>query len=305
LRSNVDSQLPVAFEVTSASNVDNLKEIWVNNVKLFCYKGEASQESRMTPNASFLVSPYEEFVFLNNPNMSFDFSYTLNNYGHRCDDFEYQDADRHFLFAGCSFTHGEGLPYKKNWSGIVHEGLMSNYGETFGYYSLGYCGGSNDLIARNILNYVASFGKPEVVFALFPESSRKLEVVDDREMLIITQKDSSKRDMWEKKDAAFLKTYRTIYGLQEKLSGMSIRLIWSFWDESDRKMLKRFSKIDGYVDISDNRILDMASADDNSGYYDAARDFAHPGVCYNSGIAGIFLEEFYNAEANKKNYKKN
>jgi len=305
LSSNVDGQLPAAFELASSSNLDNLKEIFVNKVKFFSLSKDISQESRMAPNASFLMTSYEEFVFANNPNMRLDFSYSLNNYGHRCDDFEIQGTNRHFLFAGCSFTFGEGLPYKKNWSGIMHERLLSKYDESFGYYSLGYCGGSNDLIARNIINYVSSFGKPEAVFVLFPESSRKLEIVDDKEVLIIPHKDSSKRDIWVKKDAAFLKTYRTIYRLYEELSGMNIRLVWSFWDESDRKKIKKFPRIDGYVDIPDDRIFEMALPDDNSGYYDIARDFAHPGVCYNSGIAGIFLEEFYNAETNKKDYRKN
>lgn len=305
MNSFVDGQLPAAFEPVSFSNLDNLEEIWINDTKLFCFREGHSQKNRMTPNSSFLMTPYEEFIFSNNPNMRLDFSYTLNNYGHRCDDFQIQGAVKHFLFAGCSFTFGEGLPYKKNWSGILHEKLLSSCDEHFGYYSLGYCGGSNDLIARNILNYVSSFGNPEAVFALFPESSRKLETVGDIEMLIVTHEDSSKQKIWAKKDAAFLKTYKAIYKVSEKLSGMGIRFVWSLWDESDRKKLKKFPKIDGYVDIPDNRILEMASVDDGSGYYDFARDFAHPGICYNSGVAGIFLKEFYDAKANKKNYRKN
>lgn len=244
------------------------------------------------------MTAYEEFVFSNNPNMHIDFSYKLNNYGHRCDNFKNDCGNGSLLFAGCSFTFGEGLPYKSNWSGILYDKLSFRNEDNYGYYSLGYCGGSNYLIAKNIISYIENFGKPEAVFALFPESSRKTQMVNEEELVLIPYQKQHKESIWGKRENAFINTYKTIYKLNEYLKKNNINFVWSFWDEFDRKRISKYPAIPGYVDMSERKILNKADKNTGSRYYDIARDFAHPGICYNSGVANIFMEKYYDFKTN-------
>jgi len=284
----VDGQPIGAFDAYYSKDLSKLNEVLINGARLHTIK-----DKPMQPNTTYNLTTYEKFLFEEREPYEIDFSYTLNNFGHRCDNFMDEVTGEHFLFAGCSFTFGEGLPYKKNWSGIVYEGLSLKYNNIAGYYALGYCGGSNELICENILKYVDNFGKPNTIFALFPESLRKSHTIENKKIILMPQKKSDQKAVWIKKDSAFLHTYKTIYRLEQKLSQLGINFLWSFWDESDQKNIKKYPQIPGYIDINYQKIVDASSPNNGERYYEKARDLAHPGICYNSGVANIFLENFY------------
>jgi lysophospholipase L1-like esterase len=64
------------------------------------------------------------------------FSYDLNSYGFRCDEFE--ENQESILFLGCSNTLGYGMPKEKSWTHLVAQSLGLKE------YNLGVGGGSLD-----------------------------------------------------------------------------------------------------------------------------------------------------------------
>lgn len=125
-----------------------------------------------------------------NPHHSYDFTnseisyrtiyddknltYVMNNYTHRCEDFNKLDTSKHnILFAGCSATFGDGLPYKNTWDYILYDQLSktNNLGP---FNSLSYPGGSVSKIITNILKYCNSFGMPNEIYLMLPDYSRNV-----------------------------------------------------------------------------------------------------------------------------------
>jgi hypothetical protein len=75
--------------------------ISVGDVRLFMFNEILSQPNKLRPNSLFCFTSYEEFLLLNGAETECDFEYSLNNYGHRCDNFKRQALQKnHFLFAG-------------------------------------------------------------------------------------------------------------------------------------------------------------------------------------------------------------
>lgn len=287
----VDPQPIVAFDPVGKDTEEKMSQIEISGVTL----SMLNKNSQMGPGSSFSMTPYEEFLS-NSTSLDFtDFGYVLNNYGHRCDNFKKEEgSDNHFLFAGCSFTFGEGLPYQQNWSGIIHQKIKSKNKVDSGYYSLGYCGGGVDLICKNIVSYVNAFGFPKCVFVLFPDSSRFSKVIDEKDISIVPFKDEDKLKIWESEEKSFLKSYKLIQKLAHFLEKNGVAIYWSTWEESDRKLFKKYPKINGYVPLSEFSIFEYAEdkTKETAKYYQIARDMSHPGVRYNSGVANIFWRDY-------------
>jgi hypothetical protein len=89
----------------------------------------------------------------------------INTYGYRSDEFE--DVENNFLFSGCSFTWGAGLPNNSSWAYYLNKKLG---GERF--HSLAQSGNSAENIIDNIYRFIRQFGKPKGIFVLFPNLER-------------------------------------------------------------------------------------------------------------------------------------
>ena len=74
----------------------------------------------------------------------------LNSYGYRSDEFSTDEASENYLFTGCSFTWGAGLPEGKSWSHIVSKRLNGSK-----HFSLAMSGQSVSAIVTNI--YISIF----------------------------------------------------------------------------------------------------------------------------------------------------
>lgn len=211
-------------------------------------------------------------------------SYDLNNYGHRCDNFTNTHNEDHILFAGCSFTFGEGLPYLSNWSGKLYLKLKNKY-ELSGYYSLGFPNGVTSIIISNIVKYCEKFGMPKILFCLFPDSVRKVDY--DGGTLKVSYTHDEKH-----KALGRLDIYNSINLLERFCYDNKINLMWTTWDKSDLDFFNNCNfKNFLYIDESD--ILYYASniEEKNSLFYKMARDNAHPGLRYSDGLANIFMEK--------------
>jgi hypothetical protein len=94
----------------------------------------------------------------NDPN-----EYILNSLGFRSDEINFK---KDFLFSGCSFTFGVGVPENGTWVSHIANNLNIEY------HNLASCGKSVTWIVNNLFNYFKSYGNPKVLLCLFPNFSR-------------------------------------------------------------------------------------------------------------------------------------
>jgi hypothetical protein len=227
------------------------------------------------------------------PNVEY-VNYKLNNFGHRCDNFKKQHEKRHVLFAGCSFTFGEGLGYKENWSGQLYSKIEKEY-DCDGYYSLGFQNGFISHIVYSVLKYCEQFGNPEFLFCFFPDAVRKI-THDKKDNFIISYQFN---DIESAEGRA--RAYYSIYFLEKYCQINNIKLYWSSWHKEDSEYygqlpFKRFFHIK-----EEEILLHSDNSQKNHPLYRMARDRAHPGLRYSSGLANVFyniLKEEYDETDN-------
>lgn len=211
--------------------------------------------------------------------------YRLNNYGHRSDDFSKIHDGLHILFAGCSFTFGESLTYKQNWSGKLYE-KMKYAGQLDNYFALGFLNGVTSNIIYNILLYCKEFGKPDVLFCLFPDAVRKIDFVENN--FIIDYKFDKQHS-----ELGRLDSLKSITFLEEYCEALGIKLIWSTWNNADARVYSKL-KFKNFVFLEDVDIFMNSKNKDeaNDPFYKIGRDGDHPGLHYSDGLANIFLDKF-------------
>lgn len=102
---------------------------------------------------------------------STDFSYTYNSHGYRCPEFDKTDID--VLYAGCSFTEGEGLPLEYVWTSQLNSMIETEYGVNPGLVSVARGGLSPSGITRRIYGAFEDLKlRPKLVLVLFPSIFR-------------------------------------------------------------------------------------------------------------------------------------
>lgn len=107
-----------------------------------------------------------------------EFSYQYNSMGIRCNEIKKEDVE--ILYAGCSFTEGEGLPVEHIWAHQLNEMIQEKHGRKFGYYNIGRGGSSVAAIARYIYHAIEVIGmRPKMVVVLFPSIFRDEFYVDN------------------------------------------------------------------------------------------------------------------------------
>lgn len=76
------------------------------------------------------------------------------------------------LFAGCSFTAGDGLDLKETWAYKTQEKLIKDGINVNGYRNIAVSGFSIYDILDQVFNYIFEYGDPEVIFLMLPEPNR-------------------------------------------------------------------------------------------------------------------------------------
>lgn len=250
-----------------------------------------SYTHKLSAGESFLIKEYGLRLKGN------DIDYKLNSFGFRCDEFQKKNEEiDHTLFAGCSFTFGESLPYMLNWSGITFSKL-SQKENTSKYYSLSYTGGSIDYIVENIYRYIQFSGKPSKIFVLFPESKRRMSLHLD-EPIVLNPDTSQKSHMdyvWGSLNSIDYQVDK-IKKFEKYCIDNDIYMIWTSWSDSERKIYQR-KNFSSYVnfepyDIKNKMTNKNSFSREHHKYYDIARDERHPGIGYNSAISNIFMERY-------------
>jgi hypothetical protein len=247
---------------------------------------EIPESKTMNPNKTYLKTWYEDYLKVEEDKNIF---YKLNKHGHRSEDFKV-GTGFNVLFAGDSFTFGEGLPYMKNWSGYLFEKIKNKNNKLSSYQSLSYLGGSTELIVNNIYKYFNSFGNPDVIFMLIPEFCRHVAWQKNEYHSIVPDKFYSSSD----KNNLIYKNYNAIRSLEIYCKNMGIKLIWSSWADHENALLNSL-KFENYVSLTEYLINENAKNydEETNDYFYAARDKNHPGLIYSDGLSNIFLNVLY------------
>jgi hypothetical protein len=187
--------------------------------------------------------------------------YTTNSLGFRTPEFNGKAPD--FVFAGCSHTWGWGIDESLIWGNRIakNKGIETR--------NLGISSGAITTIIDNLIAYFDKFGKPKVLFCLFPSLAR-MNVWTDRSVFVGRHGFDSLRDTAVPYKGNFPKYSQKPHKLEEVLTSelptlLSLKYIlnfeqycmsnniifkYAFWDPTDDLMmdgLPHNNSYNGYV----------------------------------------------------------
>lgn len=245
---------------------------------------------------------------------STDLNATTNSYGYRSDEFSKNFAKQGYLFSGCSFTYGAGLPPKKSWPYFLNKML-----ERKAVFNLGQSGQSIIAIIDNVYKYMREFGEPKGIFLLLPDINRfesyKIKVEDnevylehtpfllhsvDHHRFIESQEELEElRDKAITVDLILSRSMLAIKTLEEYLAMKGIPLVWTTWNQHFRNFLSQTTVFDNYFDMEEmpeRYLLDNDPDKDEVKHWFEAEDHPpHPGI----GEQKYFAEQMFKAFGEK------
>ena len=244
--------------------------------------------------------------------------FRLNNHLFRSQHFkQLNESNINILYAGCSYTYGDGLPEELVWSGMLTSKLKSFYAndniETFSVASSGI---AIDSIISNIYKFIHLYGKPNYLFMLLPDLGRKTYFVKKHKKYLPIH---MALDVFNVKDetAKHVKTYTVedsmfynfslIHQLEIFCKMVDIKLVWSFWAQEDKKeyITQSFDNIfyekldeDGQIfkskhPFGKNGHLEPSKYKNtnNLPFWLMAQDNTHPGTSYHEMKSNEFFNE--------------
>jgi hypothetical protein len=216
-----------------------------------------------------------------------DITYTYNNYGFRCDNFDsWENYPYRILFAGCSMTEGIGLPLQDSWAKQVHSMICERMNFNIPFWSVASAGAGIDHMVRYIYN-IKDLLKPQIIISYLPDKVRRERWNEDRWS-------AWSLDLLVEKNTRIMLDERFIMYQTEK----NLAMLNMILKELDCYFLYSSSmndfKISDYVDS--HRIIHRDHIPEQ---YDVARDCIHAGPKTNKIMAERAFEYFWPKIENK------
>jgi hypothetical protein len=195
--------------------------------------------------------------------------YHLNSLGYRSPELT---ATTDFVYAGCSYSFGEGSAEENIWGTRV----ANHFG--YSYSNLSKPGASAQWIVKNLFNYFREYGNPKVVACLFPDFGRMIFPlnnklmsvegdtdlrghVDIRDLQLSSWTTISDRPKYSKKphlardvlsnELPMMLAIQYITMLAQYCQSNDIKFVWSTWDTSATMYMKDFPERYGYSEFVD------------------------------------------------------
>lgn len=252
-------------------------------------------------NSSYFLSSSEVGRGLSIKDIDDKISYTVNNIGHRCDNVTtLKKSDHNILFAGCSNTFGDSLPYDKTWNHIVYKHISLSVDSIGPFHSLGYPGGSASKIILNVLKYCHNYGNPKEIFILLPDYSRTIKYDKKNKELLphiaINYLDNDVDDGVVLQESLFeFQSYCRILSIY--CQSNNIKLYISSWDEATTSVMSKisldnfyifdFKAMDYFLNSFNPKSLVVEGFED---YIWDGRDKNHHGLIFHEWFANNFIE---------------
>lgn len=297
-------------KLTNFFSIKNNKNFTKNTLIGNSYQTYHPEINITKPNTSYATMHMDLDINHNNKD---DIFYSLNNYKYRCDDFNKDLAKENYLFSGCSYTFGTGIPYQSMWAVKLNNRLN---GQNF--FNLGINGGSYEQIVNDVYDYIRMFNKPKAIFLFFPNLERMpafQKVGEDfylRNIHLVPKLNDVYRNLFKiyQPEILVYRFYKLIQQLEDYCKIQNIPLLWSTWDAELDKVITNCLSFDNFFSIfSDEKVsilLEIKKIKDSEiedpiekKYFNRARD-VHP-----SGRMNLFYAECFSIEWEKYCEKNN
>ncbi len=180
--------------------------------------------------------------------------YLYNSMGFRCDEFKKEHSETHILFSGCSETEGVGDNIENNWSYLLFNKINQKI-KTTGYFNLGKSSSGFNRIINDVIVYMQKYGKPDIIFILFPNIARWTEWVsnDVGYKSIGVAPNNNKKEKVDI-DTTSIKQQRDlilqfillIRLLELYCKDNHIKLYWSSWDVAEENNYNNLQSINSF-----------------------------------------------------------
>ncbi len=243
--------------------------------------------------------------------------YLYNSMGFRCDEFKKEHSDTHILFSGCSETEGVGDNIENNWSYLLFNKINQKI-KTTGYFNLGKSSSGFNRIINDVIVYTQKYGKPDIIFILFPNIARWTEWISDdvgyksigvapnnnkkEKVDIDTTSIKQQRDL-------ILQFVLLIRLLELYCKDNDIKLYWSSWDITEENNYNNLQSINSFnrfvnfnLELFINKILKEATEQEKiikEKNYIFRRD-GHLGQVFHNHFAEKFFNYFIEENDNAK-----
>lgn len=244
--------------------------------------------------------------------------YRLNNKLFRSQHFKQLDESRiNILYAGCSYTYGDGLPEELIWSGMLTSKLKDFYkNKNIEAFNVASSGIAIDGIISNVYKFIHLYGKPNYLFMLLPDLGRKTYFVKKQKKYLpvhlavdvfnVTDETAKHVKTFTTEDSMFY-NFSLIHQLEIFCKMADIKLVWSFWAHEDKNeyATQSFDNIfyekldkDGQIFKSKNPLgknghLQPCKYENknNLPFWLMAQDNVHPGTSYHEMKSDEFFNE--------------
>jgi hypothetical protein len=292
----------------SISDYDEVTHAFTKDVSFFhspelSYEIEPSFPSQPLKNKTVIRDDDHNCMIEYNPldKKNKGISYKLNNYSHVSEDFVQVDTEKtNVLFAGCSVTAGEYLPYGYSWSHHVYSHLKENNSNIGPQQILGFPGGNASKIIANIFKYVNIFGKPDYIFLLLPDMFRLYTAYESHFAPEITYAEGATIN-----DLMFpfqgMYQYQMDYrNLEIFCSLLGIKLLSTSWEKCANAEMEKlnFKTYSPFKNNKPGSTVNKLSEEKYKGfdkkYYVHGSDKLHPGLISHINYADHFIERLQN-----------
>lgn len=206
----------------------------------------------------------------------------LNSAYFRSNEFSKVHNGLHMLFAGCSYTWGEGVGFEDTWSKRLYNLVSKDY-NVDGYYNIGTPGSSISSEILDIFKYIDTYGKPDVIFLNMPDCDRFYYSEDKNEIFDGYYKDELYID---------LMSYQNYFMLDMFCKENGIRLFSFSWDHAGKinSILKEFET---FYPIN-STIIEQKVFELSKNYNLMASDDMHLGEAYHKYWSDFMYGKFTN-----------
>ncbi len=201
-----------------------------------------------------------------------DQEYITNSHGFRSKEFS---SKNQLLVAGCSITHGSGVPVEARWGDQLAKKLKMSHS------TIAAGGASISWVVENVIAHLEFFGFPKTIVCLFPDAHRFFAPINGTTIksknLCISFKDSTglafvhienDSNFNEKyfkiplpaekiisSDMCLFQSVRAIRELERYCKLAKIKLVWGTWDQEFNNIVKSLNK----TELKFNNFIDVYS----------------------------------------------
>ena len=222
-------------------------------------------------------------------------SYTTNSLGFRSDEFDKDLTNDNFVFSGCSFTFGTGIPIEMIWGKQLNDMLGGDK-----FFNLGVNANCIYTSIYNVFEYIWTFGKPKGVFILLPNYERFIHfsnaINHHREQKFGMYMLANGHQALDFDISRFL-LFTQIRSLEEYCKAIGVPLFWGSWSSYVNQDInvRMVNLVENYVDLGPEEFdfdwIDKAPKElKKNKYWKNSRDEHHMGGKYHYQWAKIFKD---------------